>query len=149
MTLRISLVAVCCSNASLSAPVRRSTLALRAAYDSATGLSPFKELAHSRQNLACTGFSVWHREHLMPEPPSGRGGKGSERWAETNRPGLAWSRTRSSESPVQLVGCRRSWLPHRASTAAGGHSRRCPYSRPRARAGVRVLGLNPSALLHC
>src|SRR5215470_19661971 len=68
MTLRISLVAVCCSNASLSAPVRRSTLALRAAYDSATGLSPFKELAHSRQNLACTGFSVWHRGHFMPRP---------------------------------------------------------------------------------
>src|SRR5215470_15405549 len=29
-------------------------------------------------------------------PPSGRVGGGSERWAETNRPRLAWSRTRSS-----------------------------------------------------
>src|SRR5215813_6385223 len=34
----------------------------------------------------------------MPEPPSSQGGGRSERWAETNRPGLGWSRTRSHGS---------------------------------------------------
>src|SRR5262249_16665152 len=33
-------------------------------------------------------------------------------------------------SPVQLAGCRRSWLPRRASAVAGGLSGRCPYSPP-------------------
>src|SRR5215471_14330654 len=65
----------------------------------------------------------------MPKPPGSRGGERSEPCAETNRPRLAWSRTRAP-APVQLAGCRRSWLPHRASAAAGAQSRRCPYSRP-------------------
>jgi len=34
----------------------------------------------------------------MQEPPSGQVGERSEPWAETNRPRLAWSRTRSSGS---------------------------------------------------
>jgi len=33
-------------------------------------------------------LSCWHRGHVMPEPPSGRGGEGSEAWAEINRPDL-------------------------------------------------------------
>src|SRR5262249_47731862 len=39
----------------------------------------------------------------MPEPPTGRGDRRSERWAETNRPGVAWSRTRPQGLPVQLA----------------------------------------------
>src|SRR5215510_14396591 len=36
-------------------------------------------------------------------PPSGRGGRRSESWAETNRPGLVWSRTRSYESRLETA----------------------------------------------
>src|SRR5262245_27333086 len=105
-----------------------------------------RDTPHGRQNLACEGLSCWHRGHVMPEPPSGRVGERSEPWAETNRPRLAWSRTRAS-APVQLAGCKRSWLPHWESAIAGGQSRRCPYSRLGARAGVRFwVGIVPAPL---
>src|SRR5215472_5682960 len=132
MTRRISAVALCCSAPSVSA--RCSSV--YGAPDGPLSLVLPSGTPHSRQNLAREGLSCWHRGHFMPEPPSGRVGERSGTWAETNRLGLAWSRTRSGGSPVQLAGCRRSWLPHRASAVAGGQSGRCPYSRPEEPSGV-------------
>src|SRR5215813_13707077 len=89
ITLRTSEVAACCSRASDSA-------CCSSAYGAPGGpLSPVlpRGSPHARQNLACEGLSCWHRGHVMPEPPSGRVGERSEPWAETNRLGLAWSRT--------------------------------------------------------
>src|SRR5215472_4401008 len=142
--LRISLVAVCCSCASVSARCSSAC----GAPDGPLSLVLPSGTPHARQNLACEGLSCWHRGHFMPEPPGSRVGGRSEPWAETNRPRLAWSRTRAPAS-VQLAGCRRSWLPHRESAAAGAQSRRCPYSPLGARVGVRFwVGIVP-ALLDC
>src|SRR5262244_2307657 len=84
MIRRISPVAVCCSRASVR---ERCT----SAYDGAGWALPpscRRAVPHSRQNLWLVGLSCWHRGHVMPEPPSGRGGEGSEAWAEINRPDL-------------------------------------------------------------
>jgi hypothetical protein len=45
--------------------------------------------AHSRQNFAWGGFSVWHRGHCIPEPPSepGRGPVGQVARAYAGGPG--------------------------------------------------------------
>src|SRR5262245_40228759 len=89
MMRRISAVAVCCSRASIA---ERCT----SAYDGAGWVFAsgcWRGVPHSSQNLAATRFSCWQRGHVMPEPPSGRVGEGSELWAETNRPRPAWSRT--------------------------------------------------------
>src|SRR5262245_28417197 len=51
------------------------------------------EAPHVGQNAALGGVFCWHRGHVMPKPPDGRDNVGSEPWAETNRPRLAWSRT--------------------------------------------------------
>src|SRR5215475_14237225 len=132
MTRKILAVALCCSAPSVSARCSSGY----AAPDGPPLAVLLRWTPHSRQKLACEGLSYWHPGHVMPEPPSGRGVGRSEPWAETNRPRLAWSRTRSDGSPVQLAGCRRSWLRHRASAVAGGQSGRCPYSRPEEPSGV-------------
>jgi hypothetical protein len=85
ITCRISLVAVCCSSASTSsrsrarscpsASVRARCWSLCEAAGEPLGLVLSNGVPHSRQNLACEGFSCWHRGHCMP--PSGvRAGKG-------------------------------------------------------------------------
>src|SRR5215471_13400917 len=79
----------------------------------------------------------------MPNLPAAGSAKGLEPWAETNRPGLVWSRTRSKGAPV-----RRSWLPHRASVVAGSQSGRCAYSQPGARAGVWFSGFESFPLCY-
>src|SRR5215470_5423100 len=117
MTRKISAVAVCCSRASLSERCK-------AAYDGAGwALPPSRRRGalHSSQNFAAARFSCWHRGHVMPEPPSGRVGERSEPWAETTRPGLAWSRTRSL-GPRLGMARPRSWLPHLHQPTADGQS---------------------------
>src|SRR5215813_1467978 len=94
MTRRISAVALCCSAPSVSA-------CCSCAYGTPgwpLSLALLSGTPHARQKSACEGLSYWHRGHFMPEPPSGRVGERSEPWAETTRPGLAWSRTRSHGS---------------------------------------------------
>jgi hypothetical protein len=49
MTLRISLVAICCSNAPLNARLRLSFSLSRSAYDRAAALAPLSGLAHFSQ----------------------------------------------------------------------------------------------------
>src|SRR5262247_937701 len=72
----------------------------------------------------------------MPKPPSSRVGERSEPWAETNRPRLAWSRTRSPApvqtgrmspfvAPTRGVGrCRPSigWMPLQPARSKGEDS---------------------------
>src|SRR5215469_873421 len=106
ITRRTSLVAVCCSRASVAERCK-------SAYDGAGGASVWgrwRGVPHSPQNFIVGRFSYWHPGHVMPEPPSGRGGRRSESWAETNRLGLAWSRTRSHGS---RLGTARSRHPRR------------------------------------
>src|SRR5215831_10865258 len=115
MTRRISAVALCCSVPSINA--RRSS-----AYGTPRGplsLVLLSGTPHARQNLACDGLSCWHRGHVMPEPPSGRGGERSERWAETNRPRLAWSRTSGhARKPAGMLFARKAlWQSPRPSAA--------------------------------
>src|SRR5262249_36057251 len=145
MTRRISAVAVCCSCASVSARCSSAC----GAPDGPLSLVLPSGTPHARQNLACEGLSCLHPGHVMPEPPSGRCDRRSEPWAETNRPGLVWSRTRSAGSPVQLAGFPRSWLTRRASADAGAQSRRCPYGGLGERAGARFGVEIVPALLHC
>src|SRR5215470_399194 len=150
ITRRISAVAVCCSRASPNerlnpsiSSLSRSISLLTSAYDLWIEAAASTGVPHSRQNLAWGGLSCLHPGHVMPEPPSGRVGERSEPWAETNRPRLAWSRTRAP-APVQLAGCRRSRLPHRASAVAGSQPSRCPYSQPGVRARIPFLRSDPS-----
>src|SRR5215831_10247484 len=99
MTRRISAVALCCSAPSVSA-------CCSCAYGTPgwpLSLALLSGTPHARQKSACEGLSYWHRGHFMPEPPSGRVGERSEPWAETTRPGLAWSRTRSHGSRLGTV----------------------------------------------
>ncbi len=42
--------------------------------------------AHSRQNFAWGGFSVWHRGHRMADPPREPGRGRSDRWHEGSLP---------------------------------------------------------------
>src|SRR5215469_7914610 len=145
MTPRISAVAVCCSRASLR---ERCT----SAYDGAGWTSPWwrwRGVPHSPQNFIVGRFSCWHRGHVMPEPPSGRGVGRSEPWVETNRPRLVWSRTRSDGSPVQLAGCRRSWLRNRASAVDGGQSVDALTAGPEQGPGFLSCVQILPALLHC
>src|SRR5215467_2625452 len=75
ITRRISLVAVCCSRASMSSR-------WRSAYDDAGEGFPSgrrKGVLQFRQKWACDGFSCWHRGHFMPKPPGSRVGEGSDR----------------------------------------------------------------------
>src|SRR5215467_13643519 len=117
ITRRTSLVAVCCSRASVAERCK-------SAYDGAGGASVWgrwRGVPHSPQNFIAGRFSCWHRGHVMPEPPSGRVGERSEPWAETTRPGLAWSRTRSL-GPRLGMARPRSWLPHLHQPTADGQS---------------------------
>src|SRR5215470_5055375 len=75
MTRRISLVAVCCSCASVKERCK-------SAYGGAGWALPSgcrKGVPHASQNFAAARFSCWHRGHVMPEPPSGRSAKGRNR----------------------------------------------------------------------
>jgi hypothetical protein len=66
MTRRISLVAVCRANDSVSACPRLSTSAFRSSvWERVTALAVFRGPAHSSQNLAVARFSCWHRGHVI------------------------------------------------------------------------------------
>src|SRR5262245_45656757 len=91
MTRRTSLVAVCWSSAS----VRERCKSAYDGADEASAWGRWRGVPHSPQNFIVGRFSCWHQGHVMPEPPSGQVGERSEPWAETTRPRLGWSRTRS------------------------------------------------------
>src|SRR5215471_15635885 len=154
MTLRISAVAACCSAASASWRLRSCTCpnAAAARFSCARPLAPsllgallltgsFLDFVRTpslapqaTHRRALEGFACWHRGHFMPKPPNHRIGERSEPWAETNRPRLAWSRTRSDksrlgrrvsvtsrqacdarhvrlrDSVIRVAGCPRLWL---------------------------------------
>src|SRR5215470_19703366 len=73
--LRISLVAVCCSCASVSARCSSAC----GTPDGPLSLVLPSGTPHARQNLACEGLSCLHPGHVMPEPPSGRSAEGRNR----------------------------------------------------------------------
>src|SRR6202022_2372220 len=68
ITRRISLVAVCCSRASLRARLRPSTSSFRS---ESAGRARLRGVAQFKQKFASRGFSCWHRGHCILRPPSG------------------------------------------------------------------------------
>src|SRR5215472_8304775 len=126
MTLRTSLVAVCCSCASVSERCKSS-------YGSAGWALPSgrrRGVPHSSQNFAAARFSCSHRGHVMPEPPAAGSAKGRNRWPRLTGWDLHGQEDGHRGHLLGLAGCRRSWLPHRASAVAGSLSGRCPYCPP-------------------
>src|SRR5215472_18128 len=99
---RISLVAVCCSSASLSERFSPSISACSSAWDLSAGTAPPKGVLHSRQNLACGGLSWWHRGQGIPEPPQTDQGWNGEprvaarRWRGQGQCRHLWWRTQSA-----------------------------------------------------
>src|SRR5215467_14415677 len=75
MTLRIWLVAVCCSRASVATRCK-------SAYDGAGGASVWgrwRGVPHSPQNFIVGRFSCWHRGHVMQGLPAAGAAKGRNR----------------------------------------------------------------------
>src|SRR5262249_8603499 len=103
ITRRISAVAVCCSTDSVSALLMRSTSVFSSAYDAVVGLTPFKGLAQSSQNLAVGRFSCWHRGHFMPRPSQRLGRERSEGYRKTS---LAAGRGQDDPAALQHAAAR-------------------------------------------
>ena len=103
-------------------------LVLRRALAPHDGQTEASGAAHWPQNFIPVGFSAWHREHFMPEPPSsgaGDGPKGALRLRARGFGGQGHHRdlTRVCESPPSLT----SWGPRSGSTM--GDLPRLPYTQ--------------------
>src|SRR5215470_1673130 len=146
MTRRISLVAVCCSCASVKERCK-------SAYGGAGWALPSgcrKGVPHSSQNFAAARFSCWHRGHVMPQPPSSRGGGRSEPWLrltaqdshgqEPGPRGHAWGQRAGWASPSSPVAQPLKWTQLITQAATGLSPETVRRGGERDRCGTALLG---------
>src|SRR5262252_8658854 len=145
MIPRISAVAACWSRASLKA---RSSSAQ--GDDGSLLLGSLKGVPHSSQNFAAARFSCWHRGHVMPQPPSSRGGGRSEPWLkltaqdshgqEPGPRGHAWGRRAGWASPSSPVAQPLKWTQLITQAATGLSPETVRRGGERDRCGTALLG---------